>query len=209
QLLVVQGELGLHLIIDRPRDAEAAGLGQALQPRRNIDSIAVDALALDDDISQVDADTKLHTALHGQRGVPGFELVLDGDGALYRFDHAGKLRQQVVPWGVHDAPPVLLDESGHHLAIRRYSTHGCRLILAHEAAIPLDICAEDRRKLAFHAPTLPELRVACLPDPEVGRTTERVAQWCDNRNEVLLCGCAPYPSCSRSRTLMIDRHRAC
>jgi hypothetical protein len=33
---------------------------------------------------------------------------------------------------------------------------------------PLDIGAEDRRTLPFHAPTLPALTGVCLPDPEVG-----------------------------------------
>jgi hypothetical protein len=63
--------------------------------------------------------------------------------------------------------------------------------------------------LVGHAYMLLGLMGACLPDPDGGRTAERVAAWRGNWKEALLCGCAPYPSCSRSSALMIDRHRAC
>src|SRR5262249_25725922 len=165
----------------------------------NIDPIAVDTLALDNDIAQVDANAKLHAAVGRKFGVSGAELMLDGDGTLHSLDHTGKLRQQVIAWGVHDAPPVLLDESGHQLAVRRDGTHCRCLILTHEAAIPLDISAEDCRKPAFHAHTLPALMVACLTDPEVGLTAERVEAWRNNWNEALLCSCNAYSSYSRSQ----------
>ena len=142
-------------------------------------------------------------------GVPDSQFLLDGDGALHRLHHTGKLRQQVIPRGVHDPPPVLLDEAGHHLPIAGYGADGRHLVLAHETAIPLDIGAEDRRKPAFHAHMLPELMVACLPDPEGSLTAERVEEWRGNWNEALLCGCEQYSSCSRSRVLMIDRNMAC
>jgi hypothetical protein len=42
--------------------------------------------------------------------------------------------------------------------------------------------------------------VACLTDPEVGLTVEKVEEWCDNLPEALLGGWKPYPSCSQSRS---------
>ena len=36
-------------------DADAARLGKALEPRRDIDPVAVDVIAVDDDIAEIDA----------------------------------------------------------------------------------------------------------------------------------------------------------
>jgi hypothetical protein len=95
-VLIPQGEPGLDLIIHGPRDTEAAPLRQALQPSRNVDSISIDALPLHDHIPKVDADAKFHAALERQRRISEVQFVLDGDRALYRVHHTGKLGQQVI-----------------------------------------------------------------------------------------------------------------
>ena len=41
-----------------PRDADAAGLGQRLQPGRDIDAVAEEIAALDDDVAEIDADAQ-------------------------------------------------------------------------------------------------------------------------------------------------------
>ena len=40
----------------------------------------------------------------------------------------------------------------------------------------------------IHAHMLPEIMVACLPDPEMGLMVARVEEWRDNLYEALLCG---------------------
>jgi hypothetical protein len=49
------------LVIDVGRDAYAAGIG-TLQPGRDVDAIAIDPLATDDHIAQVDTDAEPHVA---------------------------------------------------------------------------------------------------------------------------------------------------
>src|SRR5262249_55446592 len=142
----------------------------------DIDHISVAALAFHHHIAQIDANAELHAAVRRQLGVPDFQLALDGHGTLHGLDHTGKLRQQIIPRGVHDAPPVLLDERGHELPVGGDGTDGRYLVLAHEAAVSLHIRAEDRRKLPFHAHTLPELMVACLTDLKGSLTAERVVE---------------------------------
>jgi hypothetical protein len=55
------GERGLHaainLLMDYVRNTDAAGLRNALKARRDIDAIAKDIVAIDDDVADVDADT--------------------------------------------------------------------------------------------------------------------------------------------------------
>jgi hypothetical protein len=93
----------------------------------------------------------------GQLSIPGSEILLDSHGALYRLHHTSEFCQQVVPRGVDDSSPVLLDKAGHDLPVGCQRADGRRLILAHQTAIAFDIGTEDRCQLAFHTYTLLEL----------------------------------------------------
>jgi hypothetical protein len=55
-VLVTQRKLVLYLFVDCARDANAAGVGETLQPRRDIDTITIDLLALDHHVAEVNAD---------------------------------------------------------------------------------------------------------------------------------------------------------
>src|SRR5216684_3536969 len=77
EILVVQCELVLDLVMDGARDADAAGLRETLEARGDVDAVAVDLLAIDHHVPEVDADTKLHPALGWQRGILGLERGLD------------------------------------------------------------------------------------------------------------------------------------
>ena len=89
------------------RDAGAAGLGQPLQPRRDVHPVAVDPLALDADLAQVHADAELHRAALGHGGVARLEDPLDLGGRLHGIGGGGELGQEVVAGEVHDPAPVL------------------------------------------------------------------------------------------------------
>src|SRR5206468_5481769 len=119
---IPQRELGLDLVIDGPRDAQASSLGQALQTGGNIDSIPIDPLPLYHHIPQVEAQAKLHSTVDRERCVPGCELPLDSDRTLHRIHHTDKLCQQVITREVHNATSVLLNEGGHDLPIGHQGT---------------------------------------------------------------------------------------
>ena len=42
EIIEAEGELVVDLIVDRARDQDAAGIGQLLQPRRDVDAVAID-----------------------------------------------------------------------------------------------------------------------------------------------------------------------
>jgi hypothetical protein len=101
--------LTAHLAERVFRDADAAGLGNAFQPRGDVDAIAVDVAVFDDDVAKVDTDPEGdplplwrpgialdHPALHGERA---------GDG----FDHTRELDQKAVAGGLDDLPAMLMD----------------------------------------------------------------------------------------------------
>ena len=91
------------------RNADAAGVGETLQPRRDVDPITVDLIALDHHVAEVDADAKLHPALLRQLSVLGLERGLNIHRAIHRLDHAGELGQNAIASGVYEAAVVLLD----------------------------------------------------------------------------------------------------
>src|SRR6266851_5603369 len=55
-ILVAQRELVSYLLIDSTGDADAARVGEALQPCRDVDAIAVNLLAIDHHVAEIDTD---------------------------------------------------------------------------------------------------------------------------------------------------------
>src|SRR5262249_30436218 len=91
------------------RDADATRFRQAFEPGRDVDPMAEDVLALDDDVALVDANTELDALVFGDGGVPLDHLALHRDRAGNRFDDARELDQQPVAGRLDDAALVLGD----------------------------------------------------------------------------------------------------
>src|SRR5438132_4489640 len=66
-LLANVGELGLdfaaHLTKSVFGDADAAGFGDAFEPRRDVDAVAEDVVSLDQYVAEMDADAPFHAPL--------------------------------------------------------------------------------------------------------------------------------------------------
>src|SRR5439155_11101135 len=115
-----------------PGDANPSARGQVLQTSGDVYTIAVDAFSVDDDISQIDADPKLHLTLEWKLGVSDAKVSLDGDRALYGIDDAGKLREYVIPGRVDDATSMFLHEVVDHCPVNRHGVDCCCFILTHQ-----------------------------------------------------------------------------
>ena len=79
-----EGELepGADLLAHRRGDADAAGLGQGLEARGDVDAVAEDVVALDDHVAEIDADAELDPARRRHVGVAPDHALLDLDRAL-------------------------------------------------------------------------------------------------------------------------------
>ena len=76
-----------------------------LQSRGDIDAVAHQiAVALLDDIAQMNADAELDAALGRQAGVALGHAVLHLDGAAHGVDHAAELDENAVAGALDDAP---------------------------------------------------------------------------------------------------------
>src|SRR5262249_50694933 len=145
-------------------EANAPGVGQALQARGDVDPVTVDLLPIDHHVAQVDADAKLHAALGWQTHILCLQRGLNDHRALHGLDHAGKHRPHTIHRRAHDAATVLHDEGIHDPAVSIQGTQRTFLVCAHEAAVAFNIGAEDGGELAFHAYSLSLAIILPTPD---------------------------------------------
>src|SRR5690242_2137122 len=96
KVLVTQRKLGSDLPMNHVRNADAARLGETLQPRRDVNAVPVNLLALDHHIAKVDADAELHPALLRQLRILGPKRGLNRNGASNCLDHTGEFGQYAV-----------------------------------------------------------------------------------------------------------------
>ena len=64
---VLEGQIQLvaDMLADRLRHGDAAGPGDAFEPRRDVDPVAEQVVALDDDIAEIDPDPELDPPVLG------------------------------------------------------------------------------------------------------------------------------------------------
>ena len=75
--------------------ADCAGLGDALNPRRDIDAVAHEiAVGLLDDVAQMNANAEFDAPIFSHAGVALDHAVLHLDRATHRVDDAAKLDER-------------------------------------------------------------------------------------------------------------------
>jgi hypothetical protein len=96
EILVGEVELVPYLVTDDPADADPAGLGERFETGRDVDPVAEEVLAPDDDVAQMHPDAEAHLLA----GRPGRILLgdplLDRGRALHRVDGAGDVGDDAV-----------------------------------------------------------------------------------------------------------------
>ena len=152
QVLEHDAELVAHRIAHRARDEDAARIGERLEPRGDVDAVAVDVVALDDHVAQVDADAELDAAVVLRGAVAVGHAGLDGDGAAHRLDGAGEIDQQAVAGALDDAAAVRRDMGFDELAeMRLEPAQRAFLVVPHQPAVADHVGRQDGRELAFGA----------------------------------------------------------
>ena len=94
----------MHLIVDGSGDHHATGLGELLQPRRDVDPVAKDVGTVHHHIAQIDADAKPHLVRMGRVRILTGRFLLNLDRTLHGLDDAGELGDDGIAPGVDDAP---------------------------------------------------------------------------------------------------------
>src|SRR5215471_466519 len=119
------------------RNADPARFRKLLQARRHIDAVAVDVVPLDNDVTDIDADAKLHPLIGSQAGIALDNAALHVDGTAHCVDYAGKLQQQTVPCGFDDATTVFSDLGVDQITpVSLQPRQGVAVVSTHEARVP-------------------------------------------------------------------------
>ena len=146
QVLEAQAGPVAHLVKGAAGDADAALLGEPLQPGRDVDPGAVDLAPVNQDLAQVQADPELHPLFRGDVGVGFFQPGLDLHGAVQAVPDRGEFGQDVVAGRVHHPAPELLHGPGDDLPGVGDGAEGGLLVLAHEPGVP-----PPRRRLVWRS----------------------------------------------------------
>jgi hypothetical protein len=80
-----------------------------------------------------------------------FEGSLDLDGALDHIHDTGEFGEYAVAGRIDEAPVVLFDQTVDDLAMRDERAMSRLFVLAHEAAIAVNVGAQDGGEFPFHA----------------------------------------------------------
>jgi hypothetical protein len=152
QILELDAELVAYRIAHRARHEDGAGLRQPLQSGGDVDAVAEDVLAFDDDVAQVDTDAELDARLVGRAAVAVGHAGLDGDGAANRLDGAGEVDQQAIAGALDDAAAVGRDMRLDQLAeVALQALQRAFLVAAHQPAVAGDIGRQNGGEPAFGA----------------------------------------------------------
>ena len=147
-----QGELVAHLLVDAGRQHDRAGLGQALQARRDVDRVAEHVLVGHDDVAEMQADAEGLAALGGRAGVALDHAALQLDRRAHRLDGAAELDQHAVAHRLDDAAMEALDHRRHQLGEMRTQVDERPLLVgAHQAAVAVDVGEQDGRETTVGA----------------------------------------------------------
>ena len=129
------------------RKTDRARFADALQPRGDVDAIAHEvAVALLDDVAEMNADAKFDPALRRQARVAFDHAVLHFDRAAHGVDHAAKFDQAAVAGALDDAAVMEGDGRIDQVAAQRPEPRqDAILVRSREPAIADNIRNQYRR----------------------------------------------------------------
>jgi hypothetical protein len=106
--------------VNRIGDEHPAGIGQRFDPCGDVDAVAIEVVALNDHIAEIDADAQFDAAVRRRVRFPLGHRLLHFSCAAYRVDDAREFDEQTVTGGLDDAAPVLGDRRIEDLAAQRF-----------------------------------------------------------------------------------------
>ena len=150
-----KAQLVAHRVAHALGDANAARLGQTLQPRGNVYPVAENVVAVVDDVAKIDADAELDTLGLRHAGVAVGHAALDFDSAAHRVDGASEFHQQSIAGGLDDLAAVLPDLwIDQRPPVRLQLGERALLVRAHKSAIACHVGGQDRCQFALDVPLL-------------------------------------------------------
>ena len=134
--------------IDNRRDTDAAGLGERLEPRSDVNAVAVDIVPFDNNVAKIDADAQHDRRRCAVRIGRQGGRALYGERAVYGIDDTAELDNGAVTDQFYN-PAVMGGNGGveNDLTVPLQGTEGAGLIGSHQPGIANDIGRKNRPKL--------------------------------------------------------------
>ena len=152
-VLETVGQVPVYMLVDCLRDADAAGVGDALQARGHIHAIAEHVVVVGDDVREVDADAEAHPLVFRCRGVArlAFRLHVDGEG--HGIHNTRKLGQEAIAQGL-DHPAAMTQQQridDGQLPVHQL-VQGAGLVLFHQPRVSRHIGRKNCCQTPFQRP---------------------------------------------------------
>src|SRR5271166_3709029 len=113
-----------NVIMNRVGDEHPAGIGQGFDPCGDIDAVAIEVIALDDHVAEIDADAQLDAVVRRGAAVALRHRLLHFDRTAHGIDDAAKFHQHPVAGGLATRPrcsAIFGSTSSRRNALRRSS----------------------------------------------------------------------------------------
>src|SRR5271170_6958975 len=137
QILKDKGQPVADVVMNRIGDEHPAGIGQGFDPCGDVDAVAIEVVALDDHVAEIDPDAQFDAVVRAYTRVVLGHRLLHRDRAAHRVDDARKLDQHAVAGGLDDAPVVLGNFRIEELAAQRLEAfERAFLVRSHQPRIP-------------------------------------------------------------------------
>src|SRR5262245_4246166 len=179
KILTDYRHFALNVFVDLGRDIDGARFGEGLQTRGYVDTVAVNANVIVDDIPDIDADAVLHAPRGFDFGIALGHYLLESDGAVGRVTAAAELGQDSGSSGVDHAPAILADQGQQDPLMRLEVANRARLICAHEGAVPCDVGGKNCSQPAGRPWIFANFRHLLVYRRSAGGLTRTI--WCSGR----------------------------
>jgi hypothetical protein len=153
KILELERQLLRDMLVDVGGNADAAGLGQGFQPGRQIDRVAIQAAAVDDDIADIDADAEQHPLAFRQVERLLGKRALDLGGGPHCLHGAAELGHDGIACGAEDPAAEFGNNSLDHHMAGAQRTMGAHLVDLHEMTVARCVGRKYDRQAPFHCPT--------------------------------------------------------
>ena len=136
-----------HRLLHDRRNRDTSGLCEPLQPRGNVDPIAIDrAIGLLDDVAEVHADAKSHAPIVRYPVRRRFDTLLDRQCGAHRASGGLEHRKHRITRHVDDAPLMRFDVDPEDAARSVERRDGRALVRGHQARELGRVRSQDRRQ---------------------------------------------------------------
>ena len=133
-------DLVAHLLRSTARYVDATGVRQRLDPGGNIHPVTIDVVALDDDVTDINANPELYPSVFGAARIVFLDLLLDLDCAGDGIYGARKLHQRAIAHKFEDPARMGRDQRIEEVAPHDLQpSEGPGLVDPHEARVSYHI----------------------------------------------------------------------